>query len=149
MKFWNRKLLTPPLHVCSVMSYSAAPRTAACQALLYKGFPLWEYWSGLSFPPPGDLPNSGTETVSPASLALSGWLYHWATWEPTMLMDFPSTCHIVAPYLKIQWLYHLTNMLDFIYYIEIYTRKYALISTTSFWRLILVFIYFISNPHIQ
>ena len=25
-----------------------------------------EYWSGLPFPPPGDLPDPGTETVSPA-----------------------------------------------------------------------------------
>ena len=31
------------------------------------GFPRKEYWSGLPFPPPGDLPNSGIETVSPAS----------------------------------------------------------------------------------
>ena len=25
-----------------------------------------EYWSGLSFPPPGDLPNPGVEAASPA-----------------------------------------------------------------------------------
>ena len=30
------------------------------------GFPRQEYWSGLSFPPPGDLPNPGTEPMSPA-----------------------------------------------------------------------------------
>ena len=29
-----------------------------------------EYWSGLPFPPPGDLPNLGTEPKSPASPAL-------------------------------------------------------------------------------
>ena len=29
-----------------------------------------EYWSGLPFPPPGDLPNLGTEHKSPASPAL-------------------------------------------------------------------------------
>ena len=39
---------------------------AACQAALSKGFPRQEYWSGLPFPSPGDLPNPGTELTSPA-----------------------------------------------------------------------------------
>ena len=30
------------------------------------GFSRQEYWSGLSFPSPGDLPNSGIEPRSPA-----------------------------------------------------------------------------------
>ena len=30
------------------------------------------YWSGLPFPPPGDLPNPGTESASPMSPALAG-----------------------------------------------------------------------------
>ena len=30
------------------------------------GFPRQEYWSGLSFPSPEDLPDPGIETVSPA-----------------------------------------------------------------------------------
>jgi len=31
------------------------------------GFPRQEYWSGLPFPPPGDLLDPGIEPVSPAS----------------------------------------------------------------------------------
>ena len=31
-----------------------------------KGFSRQEHWSGLPFPSPGDLPNSGIEPVSPA-----------------------------------------------------------------------------------
>ena len=31
------------------------------------GFPRQEYWSGLPFPSPGDLPDPGMEAVSPAS----------------------------------------------------------------------------------
>ena len=31
------------------------------------GFPRQEYWSGLPFPSPGDLPNPGTEFMSSAS----------------------------------------------------------------------------------
>ena len=41
--------------------------TVACQAPLSMGFFRQEYWSGLTFPSPGDLPDPGIE---PASLAL-------------------------------------------------------------------------------
>ena len=40
------------------------------QAPLSKEFPRQEYWSGLPFPPPGDLPNPGIKPESPVSLAL-------------------------------------------------------------------------------
>ena len=39
-------------------------------------FPKQEYFSGLLFPPPGDLPNTGIEPVSPASPALTGRLFN-------------------------------------------------------------------------
>ena len=39
-------------------------------ALLFLGFPRQEYWSGLSLPPPGDLPNPGIKSASPTS---PGW----------------------------------------------------------------------------
>ena len=42
------------------------PWTVACQAPLSMGFSRQEYWSGLPFPSPGDLPNSGIEPRSPA-----------------------------------------------------------------------------------
>ena len=41
---------------CSVVSDSATPWTAAHQAPLSTGFSRQGYWSGLSFPSPGDLP---------------------------------------------------------------------------------------------
>ena len=44
------------------------PWTEAHQAPLSMGFPRQEYWSGLPFPPPGDLPDPGIETVSLAVL---------------------------------------------------------------------------------
>ena len=40
--------------------------TVACQAPLSMGFFRQEYWSGLSFPSPGDLPDLGIESRSPA-----------------------------------------------------------------------------------
>ena len=54
-----------------VMSiYFATPWTVARQAFLSVEFPRQEYWSGLPFPSPGDLPNPGIKPTSPASLAL-------------------------------------------------------------------------------
>ena len=37
-----------------------------CQAPLSIGFSRKEYWSGLPFPSPGDLPNPGIKPASPA-----------------------------------------------------------------------------------
>ena len=52
---------------CSVVSDSfAAPGTIACQAPLSMGFSRQEYWSGLPFPSPEDLPNQGIEPRFPA-----------------------------------------------------------------------------------
>ena len=43
----------------------ATPRTVTYQAPPAMGFSNQEYWSGLSFPSPGDLPHPGIETGSP------------------------------------------------------------------------------------
>ena len=51
----------------SVVSDSATPWTVAHQAPLSMGFPRQEYWSGLPFPTPEDLPDPGIKPVSPAS----------------------------------------------------------------------------------
>ena len=51
---------------CSVVSDSETPWTAAHQAPLSMEFSRQEYWSGLPFPFPGDLPNQGIEPRSPA-----------------------------------------------------------------------------------
>ena len=45
------------------------PWTVAHQAPLSMGFSRQEYWSGLPFPSPGDLPNPGIEPRSPTSQA--------------------------------------------------------------------------------
>ena len=52
----------------------ATPSTMAHHASLFMEFSRQEYWSGLSFPSPGDLPNPGIKPGSPASqvVALPG-----------------------------------------------------------------------------
>ena len=49
----------------SVRSLFATPWTVAYQAPLSMGFSRQEYWSGLPFPSPGDLPNTGIKPGSP------------------------------------------------------------------------------------
>ena len=43
------------------------PWTVARQAALSVGFPRQDYWSGLPFPSPGDLPDLGIEPTSLAN----------------------------------------------------------------------------------
>ena len=50
------------LFCCSLVSNSfATPWSVVHQAPVSVGFSRQEYWSGLPFPPPGDLPNPGME----------------------------------------------------------------------------------------
>ena len=73
------------VHACSVMSDSATSWTVAHQAPLSMGLPRQEYWSGSSFPSPGDLPNSGIEPV------FSAWQVDSLTTElpgkPSVIID--------------------------------------------------------------
>ena len=56
--------------VCGLVAKSGltlvTPWTIACQAPLFMGFSRQEYWNGLPFPSPGDLPNPGSKLRSPA-----------------------------------------------------------------------------------
>ena len=54
------------VHMCSIISDSVTPWTVAHQAPLSIEFSRQEYWSGLPFPFPRDLPNPGIEPGSPA-----------------------------------------------------------------------------------
>ena len=58
------------------------PWTLACQAPPSMGFSRQEYWSGLPFPPPGDLPDPEIEPGSLVSPELACRLFTTsATWE--------------------------------------------------------------------
>ena len=49
----------------SRVRHFVTPWTVAHQAPLSMGFPRQDYWSGLPFPAPGDLPNPRIKPVSP------------------------------------------------------------------------------------
>ena len=56
-------VIQPCLTLCNPMN------CIACQTVLSMGFSRQEYWSGLPFPPPGDLPDPEMEPGSPAPQA--------------------------------------------------------------------------------
>ena len=87
------------LIMCSVTQSRVTPWTVAHQAPLSMGFSRQEYWRGLPFPSPGDLPDPGTEPTSPAlaggvfttsatweaplsSHIYLAWSFHWFPWKP-------------------------------------------------------------------
>ena len=62
------------------------PMDIACPARLSMKFSRQEYWSGLPFPSPGDLPNPRIESMSLASPALAGGFFiavppGWPKWS--------------------------------------------------------------------
>ena len=64
------------LFSCSVVSKTfVTPWTVALQDALSMGFLRQEYWSGLPFHPSGDLPDSGTESMSLQSPTLAGGFF--------------------------------------------------------------------------
>ena len=75
------------LHVCMLGHFSCVRLfvtrwTVAHQVPLSMGFSRQEYWSGLPWPPSGDLPKPGVEPASPAAPALqvvSLPLSHWGS----------------------------------------------------------------------
>ena len=63
--------------------------TVAHQAPLSMGFSRQEYWSGLPFPSPGDLPKPGIKLVSPVSPALAGGFFTTSsTWKALFNEDY-------------------------------------------------------------
>ena len=69
--------------ICSVMSDSVTPQTIARQAPLSMGLSQQEFWSGLPFPPPGDIPDPRIKLKSPGSPALAGEFF--STEQPVKL----------------------------------------------------------------
>ena len=89
---WHVPTHVPPLTtpwggnstLCMLSHFSpvelfVTPRTVAHQAPLSMGFCRQEYWSGLSCPLPGYLPDSGIEPMSPVAPALQA---DFCTTEP-------------------------------------------------------------------
>ena len=93
------------------VQFVVTPWSVAHEASLSMGFSRQEYWSGLPFPSPGDLPDPGIEPTSLASLAFSGgFLITSATWEA------PSKRYMMSGWISLggqcrpheYWVSHIT-----------------------------------------
>ena len=77
------------------------PMGCTCPTPLFMGFPRQEYWSGLSCPPPEDLPDPGIKSMSPAAPALAksglGISSINITWIPvqssSVTQSYPTLCN--------------------------------------------------------
>ena len=70
--------------------------TVAHQSSLSMGFSRQEYWNGLPWPPPGDLPDPGIEPASPVAPALRADSLPVRHWEKVLTLD--QTCHLWPGY---------------------------------------------------
>ena len=74
--------------VCLVVPDSLQLHRLAHQAPLSMGLSWQEYWSGLPFPPAGDLPNAETEPKFPVTPELEGGYFTTAPpGNPKMLRN--------------------------------------------------------------
>ena len=86
---------TKTLQSCLIL---VTPWTVVCRIPLSMGFFRQEYWSGLPFPSPGDLPDPGIEPASPVPPALAGRFF---TSEPPGKLQSPfSTSSSPYPHSK-------------------------------------------------
>ena len=96
--------------------------TVAHQATLSVGFHRHEYWSGLPFPSPRDLPDPGIKPISPA---LAEIVYHWATMEThkSLLvffillkpdLNFIDLIFCFVLYFSVSFIYSLFFMISFL-----------------------------------
>ena len=86
---WELCEILAPCVLCCAQSLSHvqlfATQWVVARRLSVHGILQVSSWSGLPFPPPGDLPNPGTDPESPVSPTLAEgfffFFYHWVTWE--------------------------------------------------------------------
>ena len=81
----------------------ATPWTVARQAPLSRQ----EYWSGLPCPPPGDLPNPGTEPESLVSPAMAGRFFTTSvTWETSLALKTLVKSNYFIPYTDLAFTFN-------------------------------------------
>ena len=88
----------------------ATPWTVAHQSPLSMGFSRQEYWCGLPFPSPGDLPNSEIEPVSPTMQVDFLLLNHLGNSRKRLLVFKVTRFFFLKPALMKYKVYNFTIM---------------------------------------
>ena len=85
---------------CSVISDSAILWTVACQAPQSMGFSRQEYWSGLPYLPPGDLPDPGIKPSFPGSSALQAEFFTNCTVREASKLPYDPAIPLLSIYTE-------------------------------------------------
>ena len=130
----NPDLLLPVGCCCCLVTQSptlVTPWTVACQASLSTGFSRQEYWSGVPFPSPGDLPHPGIKPRSPALQADSLTTEIWG--KPSL--------HIIAytPIQNKKFFLKKNNMVWNILLLQLSGRKVVSDTPSNYWRPLMKF----------
>ena len=147
LKFWwncynflvstFERVLSCILRACSVVSNSFVTLwSIVCQAFLSMGLSRQEYWSGLPFPPPGNLPNTGIEPTSLVSPTLAGEFFNtdppgkhvWKTehlqltlwWTVIWEKIISWLCMIILVGLEQMALHEVYSQFRFLFHIDMY-----------------------------
>ena len=83
--------------------------TVAHQTPRSMGFSRQEYWSGLSYPPPGDLPDPGIKSTSPVVPALQAASLLRATGETPYVCVYVSVCNTAKLFSKVVVLFYIST----------------------------------------
>ena len=87
-------------YVCSVVSNSLPPHGLWPHSQGFPvGFSRQEYWSGLPFPTPGDLPHPGIEPASPGFPTLAGGFFTNVRFSTTLPLE-PRTSRCTKLHLE-------------------------------------------------
>ena len=84
---------------------------ATCQAPVSLGFSWQEYWSGLPLPPPGDLPNSETESFYVSWLG--NWVCYWCYCCCLFVFYHSATWEDHLPFITIQYIHFVHRPTNF------------------------------------
>ena len=132
---YNLYLILIIMYVCSCFQLFVTPWTVAHQAPLSMEFSRQEYWSGLPFPPSGDLPNQGIKPVSPVLQADSLPLSHLGTplivvhfcfvfifyWSIVDLQCCANFCYTAATHLYT----NIHSLLILFFHFMVYPRRFG------------------------
>ena len=121
---WNNLSLKLKLCVLNRVQVSVTPWTVACQAPLSLEFSRQEYWSGLPFPTPRNLPGPGIQLASPALVGGFLTLPHLrrhvnifkfvSQFEATQLLNVPFSTHCLLFSSYLLWFGQSTSIFHLI-----------------------------------
>ncbi|CAI9175347.1 unnamed protein product [Rangifer tarandus platyrhynchus] len=102
------RVCTPSHFSC--VQFCVTPWIVTCQAPLSTGFSRQEYCSGLPCPPPGDLPDPGTEPMSLMSPASAGMFFTTSTTSGSLMFLIDTIRKMITPFALLENIREYTRL---------------------------------------